>query len=101
ALTLAAIRGHNDVVGALLAAGAQVREDGRGNALIGALAGNKRTAIELIVPHASAVARSSALVYAVENGREQAIATLARGLDPVLLSAPLISAARKEKQQTL
>jgi ankyrin repeat protein len=94
ALTLAAIRGHDDVVRALLAAGAQVTDDGRGNALIGALAGNNMKVIELIVPHASPAARSSALVYAVEKGRDQAVATLGHDLDPALLSAPLISAAR-------
>jgi ankyrin repeat protein len=101
ALTLAAIRGHDDIVRALLAAGAQVPDDGRGNALIGALAGNNMRAIELIVPRASPTARSTALVYAVENGREQAVATLGRGLDPALLSAPLISAARAARQQAV
>jgi ankyrin repeat protein len=100
ALTLAAIRGHDDVVRALLAAGAQVPDNGRGNALIGALAGNNMKVIELIVPHASPAARSSALVYAVENGREQAVATLGRGLDAALLSAPLISAARAARQES-
>jgi ankyrin repeat protein len=101
ALTLAAIRGHDDVVRALLAAGAQVRDDGRGNALIGALAGNNMKVIERIVPHASPEARSSALIYAVEKDREQAVATLGRGLDPALLSAPLISAARAARQQSV
>jgi ankyrin repeat protein len=104
ALTLAAIRGHDNIVRALLAAGAQVLDDGRGNALIGALAGkngNNTRVIEMIVPYASPAARSSALVYAVENNREQAVATLGRGLDPALLSAPLISAARAARQQAV
>jgi ankyrin repeat protein len=101
ALTLAAIRGHDDTVRVLLAAGAQVPDNGRGNALIGALAGNNTKVIELIVPHAPPAARSSALVYAVENGRNQAVATLGRGLDPALLSAPLISAARAGRPQAV
>ena len=101
ALTLAAIRGHDDIVRTLLEAGAQVPDDGRGNALIGALAGNKTRVMELIIPRASPAARSSALVYAVENGREEAVATLGRGLDPALLSAPLISAARAARPQAV
>jgi ankyrin repeat protein len=85
----------------LLAAGAQVPDDGRGNPLIGALAGNNTRVMELIVPRASPAARSSALVYAVENGREDAVAALGRGLDPALLSAPLISAVRAARRQAV